>query len=149
MVSIYFRSILDRFSRVEKNDRGLKKWLNDGWMVTGWMPSQSQDGLISPSMAQLVPVWPSQSQYGLVSPSMAQLVPVWPSQSQYGLVSPRVAQLVPGWPICGRPRGKMYFFSLGRSNWLQITKNRFLRFLAFYPLISAFQAFQCIANDRA
>ena len=58
-----------------------------------------------------------------------------------------------------RPLGKITFFCpndvfltifpLGRSNWLQITKNNFLRFLAFYPLISAFQAFWCIANDRS
>ena len=81
--------------------------------------------------------------------SMAWLVPGWPSESQDGLVRPRVAWLAPGWPICGRPHGKMYFFSLGRSNWLQLTKNNFLRFLAFYPLISAFQAFPCISNDRA
>ena len=49
-----------------------------------------------------------------------------------------------------RPLGKMTFFCLngvfltifplGRSNWLQITKNNFLRFLAFYPLISMFHA---------
>ena len=37
----------------------------------------------------------------------------------------------------------------GRSNWLKMTKNNFLRFLAFYPLISAFQAFSYIASDRA
>ena len=40
-------------------------------------------------------------------------------------------------------------FPLGRSNWLKVTKNRFPRFLHFYPLISAFQAFWCIANDRS
>ena len=31
-------------------------------------------------------------------------------------------------------------FPLGRSNCLQITKNNFLRFWAFYPLISTFHA---------
>ena len=52
--------------------------------------------------------------------------------------------------IMCRPLGKMTFFcqndvfltifTLGRSNCLQITKNNFLRFLAFYPLISTFHA---------
>ena len=52
--------------------------------------------------------------------------------------------------IMSRPLGKISFFCqnavfltifpLGRSNCLQITKNNFSRFLAFYPLISAFQA---------
>ena len=36
-----------------------------------------------------------------------------------------------------------------RSNWLKIAKNNFLRFLDFYPLISAFQAPSCLANDRS
>ncbi len=44
---------------------------------------------------------------------------------------------------------KCILFSLGCSNWLQITKNKFLRFWAFYPLISAFQAFPCISQDRS
>ena len=52
--------------------------------------------------------------------------------------------------IMCRPLGKMTFFCqndvfltifpLWRSNCLQITKNHFLRFLAFYPLISMFHA---------
>ena len=40
-------------------------------------------------------------------------------------------------------------FLWGRSNWLKIAKNNFLRFLPFYPLISAFQALSCLANDRS
>ena len=35
-----------------------------------------------------------------------------------------------------------------RCIWLQITKNNFLRFLHFYPLILAFQALSYIPNDR-
>ena len=40
-------------------------------------------------------------------------------------------------------------FLWGRSNWLKIAKNNFLRFLAFYPLRLAFQALSCLANDRS
>ena len=40
-------------------------------------------------------------------------------------------------------------FPLGRSNWLQIMKNKFLRFLHFYPLISSFQALSCDQDDTA
>ena len=32
----------------------------------------------------------------------------------------------------------------GRSNWVKIEKNNCLRFLALYPLISAFQALPCV-----
>ena len=35
-----------------------------------------------------------------------------------------------------------------RSKWLKIAKNDVLRFWHFYPLISAFQAFSRIPNDR-
>ena len=37
----------------------------------------------------------------------------------------------------------------GCSKWLEIAKNDVLRFLLFYPLISAFQALSCIPNDRS
>ena len=39
-------------------------------------------------------------------------------------------------------------FVLRRSKWLKMTKNQVLRFLPFYPLISAFQALSCLANAR-
>ena len=35
-----------------------------------------------------------------------------------------------------------------RSKWMKIEKNNVLRFLHFYPLILAFQAFSRIPNDR-
>ena len=37
----------------------------------------------------------------------------------------------------------------GRSKWLEIAKKDVLHFLPFYPLISAFQVFSCIPNDRS
>ena len=37
----------------------------------------------------------------------------------------------------------------GCSKWLKITKNNFLRFLAFYHLISSFQALSCVPDDTA
>ena len=40
-------------------------------------------------------------------------------------------------------------FPFRRSNWLQITKNSFLPFLAFYPLISAFQALSRMPKGRS
>ena len=61
-----------------------------------------------------------------------------------------MAWVRPSMGIMSRPLGKITFFCqndvfltifpLGRSNCLQITKNNFSRFLAFYPLISAFHA---------
>ena len=68
-----------------------------------------------------------------------------------------MAELRPSMGIMWRPLGKMTFFCLndvfltifllGRSNWLKVTKNRFPRFLHFYPLISAFQASPHIPID--
>ena len=46
------------------------------------------------------------------------------------------------WDFRGNPRKSVVNFNR-RSNWLKIVKNNFLRFLAFYPLISAFQASSC------
>ena len=40
-------------------------------------------------------------------------------------------------------------FVLRRSKWLKIPKNHVLRFLPFYPLISASQALSCLACARA
>ena len=40
-------------------------------------------------------------------------------------------------------------FVLRRSKWLKMRKNHVLRFLPFYPLISAFQALSCLATDRS
>ena len=71
---------------------------------------------------------------------------------KYGLGTPQYGDYVPtSWKNCifSSKCRFLTIFPLGRSNWLQITKNNFLRFLAFYPLISAFQAFWCIANGRS
>ena len=82
--------------------------------------------------------------YGLGAPQCGLSTP------QYGLGMPQYGLGTPSMGIMSRPLGKMTFFCqndvflsifpLGRSNCLQITKNNFSRFLAFYPLISAFHA---------
>ena len=101
----------------------------DAWLVPGWR-NQSQDGLISPRMAQLVPGWPSQSQDGLVSLRMAQLVP------RVAQLVPRMAQL---WPTSWKNGRFLMIFPLGRSNWLQITKKSFYVFCIFAPLYRRFR----------
>ena len=59
----------------------------------------------------------------------------------------------PVWGLCADLLEKSHFFfkiakfSCRCSNWLQIAKNNFSRFLAFYPLISAFQASPHIPID--
>ena len=45
--------------------------------------------------------------------------------------------------VHGNPRKSVENFDR-RSNWLKIAKNQVLRFLPFYPLISAFQALSCL-----
>ena len=40
-------------------------------------------------------------------------------------------------------------FPLGAQKYEGIPKTRVLRFWAFYPLVSAFQAVPCIPNDRS
>ena len=59
---------------------------------------------------------------------------------KYGLGTPQYGDYVPTFRKNDIFCQNDVFFPLGRSNWLQITKNNFLRFLAFYPLISAFHA---------
>ena len=78
----------------------------------------------------------------------------------FGLVTPQDGLVTP--PLCGlradllkkRPKFvkvvRFHRFSfMWCSNWLQIVKNHVLRFLPFYPLILAFQALSCLANDRS
>ncbi len=69
---------------------------------------------------------------------------VWPGYA------PVWSGYAPVWGLCRDLLEKSHFFvkmivfftifPLGHSNCLQITKHNFSRFLAFYPLISAFHA---------
>ena len=75
-----------------------------------------------------------------------------PATPQDGLVTPPYGDYVRTSLKNVRNLWKMqvfYDFPSGRSNWLQITKNRLLRFLPFYPLILVFQALSCVANCRS
>ena len=121
--------------RSKDGRRMIEGWSKDGrriWRGCIWSS-------YVPRMAYLVLRWPSQSQDGLVSPRMAQLVPGWPSQSQDGLV---MADLLE----------KFTFFDDFSIRALKLAANQekqvFYVFCIFTPL-SAFQAFRCIANDRA
>ena len=69
----------------------------------------------------------------------------WPSAVE-GWVTPRICLIfVDFYQKCP----KKSFFVSKSSNCLQITKNNFLRFLHFYPLISSIQPLSCHQCDEA
>ena len=90
------------------------------------------------------PPWISMDIHGYPWTSMDLHGPPWISMDIHGL--PRIFY---DFHRCSRIFVDFRRFSSRCAKWLKIAKNNFSRFLAFYPLISAFQALSCLANDRS
>ena len=137
------------------------QWIFDPW----WMWTDRCGGVYGIlrgfSLGGFAPQTPHQGgsafldhpKYGLVTPQDGDCVQDGPVTPQDGLVMPSV------WGLCAdlsekRPEYvkvmEFHRFSFMRcSKRLQIVNNNVLRFLHLYPLILAFPALSCLANDRS